>query len=57
MVTKSVNKFLDEDEIAKEVVKEWIHNIVIQLIAITVTYNPEVICIGGGISEEDWFIE
>ena len=29
-------KFLDEDEIAKEVVKEWIHNIVIQLIAITV---------------------
>ena len=49
-------KFLDEDEIAKEVVKEWIHNIVIQLIAITVTYNPEVICIGGGISEEDWFI-
>ena len=24
--------------------------------AITVTYNPEVICIGGGISEEDWFI-
>ena len=20
-------------------------------------YNPEVICIGGGISEEDWFIE
>ena len=24
--------------------------------AITVFYNPEVICIGGGISEEDWFI-
>lgn len=36
---------------------EWINNIVVQLIAITTSYNPEIICIGGGISEEDWFIE
>ncbi|MCJ0606495.1 ROK family protein, partial [Enterococcus cecorum] len=26
-------------------------------IVITVFYNPEVICIGGGISEENWFID
>ena len=51
------NKYLEGNEIAKEAVKEWINNIVTQLITITVFYNPEVICIGGGISEEDWFIE
>ena len=51
------NKYLNNDEIAKIAVDEWIDNIVTQLIAITVTYNPEVICIGGGISEEDWFID
>lgn len=51
------NKYLNGDEMAKIAVKEWIDNIVTQLIAITVTYNPEVICIGGGISEEDWFID
>ena len=51
------NKYLNGDEMAKIAVEEWIDNIVTQLIAITVTYNPEVICIGGGISEEDWFID
>lgn len=50
------NKYLNNNEVAKIAVEEWIENIVTQLIAITVTYNPEIICIGGGISEEDWFI-
>ena len=27
------------------------------LYMIVVMYNPEIICIGGGISEEDWFIK
>ena len=49
-------KYLNNDEVAKNAIEEWINNIVTQLIAITVTYNPEIICIGGGISEEDWFI-
>ena len=49
-------KYLNNDEVAKNAIDEWINNIVTQLIAITVTYNPEIICIGGGISEEDWFI-
>ena len=50
------NKYLEGDETSKIAVQEWIDNIVTQLMAITVFYNPEVICIGGGISEEDWFI-
>ena len=49
-------KYLDGNKTAELSVDEWIMNIVAQLIVITVFYNPEVICIGGGISEEDWFI-
>ena len=49
-------KYLDGNETAKLSVDEWIRNLVAQLIVITVFYNPEVICIGGGVSEEDWFI-
>lgn len=48
--------YLAGDKIAIEAVDEWISNMVIELIAITVLYNPEIICIGGGISEEEWFI-
>lgn len=49
-------KYLGGNAIAQKSVQQWIQNITTQLIAITVFYNPEVICIGGGISEEDWFI-
>ena len=49
-------KYLNGDKIAKITVEEWIHNIVVELMAITVCYNPDTICIGGGISEENWFI-
>ncbi|WP_313151817.1 ROK family protein [Lacrimispora sp.] len=51
------DKYLNGDRIAIEAVDEWINNISIQLLTITVFYNPEIICIGGGISEEAWFIE
>lgn len=50
-------RYLNGNEIAKVAVDEWINNIVVQLISITVFYNPEIICIGGGISEEVWFID
>lgn len=49
-------RYLSGDEIAKIAIDKWIDNIVVQLITITVFYNPEVICIGGGVSEEAWFI-
>ena len=48
--------YFEGDNTAKEAVDQWIDNILVQLITITVFYNPEVICIGGGISEEEWFI-
>ncbi|MBE6050141.1 MAG: ROK family protein [Clostridium sp.] len=51
------NKYLNGDNLAKEAVEEWIDNIMVQLILISVFYNPEVICLGGGISEEEWFIK
>lgn len=51
------SKYLSGENIAREAVDEWINNISVQLLAITVFYNPEIICIGGGISEEIWFIE
>ena len=50
------NKYFEGDNTAKEAVDQWIDKILVQLITITVFYNPEVICIGGGISEEEWFI-
>ena len=50
------HKYLAGDETALIAMKEWINNIVMQLLTIVIFYNPEIICIGGGISEEDWFI-
>lgn len=50
-------KYLNGDEIAKSAINKWINNITVQLITITAIYNPEVICIGGGISEENWIID
>lgn len=50
------NKYLNDDIVAKEAFEEWTRNICVHLITISVFYNPEIICIGGGISEETWFI-
>ena len=44
------------EKTASEAVKEWIHRIAIQCLTLVVTVNPEVLCIGGGISEENWFM-
>lgn len=49
--------YLKGDSIAKESVDEWINNMSTQLVTVTTFYNPEVICVGGGISEEEWFLE
>jgi predicted NBD/HSP70 family sugar kinase len=52
-----IEKYLMKNEIAIAATEEWINNIVVELLTIAVFYNPEVICVGGGISEENWFIE
>ncbi|KAF1298438.1 hypothetical protein BAU15_11820 [Enterococcus sp. JM4C] len=49
--------YLAGERIAKKTVDEWLLNIVKGLNIITIFYNPEIICIGGGISSEDWFIK
>ena len=49
-------RYKNGEEKAIESVEDWMNNIIVQLITMTTFYNPEVICIGGGISEEDWFI-
>lgn len=50
-------KYLSGDDAAKAAMNQWIQNHVKGLYILTSVYNPEVICIGGGISEEDWFVE
>lgn len=49
--------YLGGDETAAEAMEEWCRNIVWGLNMIVILYNPEIICLGGGISKEDWFIE
>ena len=49
-------KYLAGDKVGVEVMEIWIQNLVMDVINMVVTYNPEVICIGGGISEEEWFL-
>ncbi|MFK4567805.1 ROK family protein [Enterococcus sp. UD-01] len=50
-------RYLAGEAVALQVMEEWCLNIVQALYVVTMFYNPEVICIGGGISEEQWFIE
>lgn len=49
--------YLSGDETAVLAMDEWCKNIVLGLYIIITFYSPEVICIGGGISKEDWFID
>lgn len=55
--TEVTKKYLEHDPIAIKAMEEWCTNILFGFHMITIFYNPEVICLGGGISEEDWFIE
>lgn len=51
------DKYKQKDEVAIVAMNEWIDNICLCLYNIVLFFNPEVICLGGGISEEDWFID
>ncbi|MGN1141350.1 MAG: ROK family protein [Oliverpabstia sp.] len=48
---------LQGEETAEKIVNQWIHRIAVQCLNLIVVLNPDILCIGGGISEEDWFIE
>ena len=49
-------KYFQHDQHALLAVEQWCRYIIVGLYMIIVMYNPEIICIGGGISQEDWFI-
>ena len=51
------SRYLKGEEAASQAVEEWCFNIVQGLHLVRVFFNPEVICVGGAISEQDWFIE
>lgn len=55
--TEVCQKYLANDPVAVSAINKWCQNIVMGLYIITIFFNPEIICIGGGISEEDWFIK
>ncbi|MBS5112995.1 MAG: ROK family protein [Coprobacillus cateniformis] len=50
-------KYLQHDHIATKAMQQWYLNICFVLNSLVLSYNPEVICLGGGISEEEWFIK
>lgn len=52
-----IELYLKNNDVASVVINEWTNNIIVELLTIAVFYNPEVICIGGGISEDSWFIK
>lgn len=54
--TEVTEKYLSGEKTACEVMEIWIRNLVMDVLNMVVTYNPELICIGGGISEEEWFL-
>lgn len=49
--------YLAGDMNAKNAVDEWVDNQIQGFQILTVIYNPEVICIGGAISKENWLID
>lgn len=55
--TEVCERYLSKEETAMKAMDQWCLNICLGLFSIVIFYNPEVICIGGGISEEDWFID
>ncbi|EJP6472563.1 ROK family protein [Clostridium botulinum] len=50
------NRYIDGEELSRKVINKWCENIAIAIYQIIIFYNPEIICIGGGISKENWFI-
>ncbi|QIL46838.1 ROK family protein [Vagococcus coleopterorum] len=52
-----LKKYVAKDTYAIQIVNDWCQNIVLGLRMVIAFYNPEIICIGGGVSEEDWLIE
>lgn len=50
------SRYQKQESAAVAAMEEWCLNTVMALDLVTIFFNPEIICIGGGISEVDWFI-
>jgi predicted NBD/HSP70 family sugar kinase len=55
--TEVSERYLNQEEEAVAAMDEWCKNILMGFELINIFYNPEIICVGGGISKADWFIE
>lgn len=49
-------RYMANEPAAVRAVDDWCRNIALGLYAIELIYNPEVICLGGGISEAPWLL-
>lgn len=49
--------YLEQDPCAVSHIHAWIEQIALGCVSIAVCFNPEVICIGGGISSQAWIID
>ncbi len=45
----------NEDILANKILTDWCKNIVLALSILALCYNPQIICIGGGVSADEWF--
>ena len=52
-----LRRYLEGEECAIHTVEEWLYRLSMYLIAVEAVYDPQVICIGGGVSEEEWFLK
>ena len=51
-------KYSEENEIASKIVDEFIHDLVVLLLNISITLNPDIIILGGGVmNSSDYFLE
>ena len=48
--------YLQGDALAVPVVEKWFKMLGLHMLSVIVTLNPEVVCVGGGVSERDWFL-
>ena len=50
-------KYSEENEIASKIVEEFIHDLVVLLLNISITLNPDIIILGGGVMKSsDYFL-
>lgn len=50
-------RYIQGEVLAKQHLEAWVKQVALGCVSIAVCLNPEVICIGGGISSQTWLIE